>query len=158
MNKVNFIRYTILVAILGVTITSASSESIIASFSGNGTLDVGGTIVNIKNISNMIVQKTGRVNFNIPTGFGAIAISGGKDIQISPEKYILKVDSILNSVSNIKTERLEAQGKCEMTVSTDGKYVRSLTCHVTSNDFGKISLKFKGNKIPVKILRVPDEP
>src|SRR5215203_5342201 len=65
-----------------------------------------GTIeLSCNKIAYMHVPKTGRTSFNIPHENGALGLSGGRDIQPTPENYVLSVDSVLNGKGDGTSDR-----------------------------------------------------
>lgn len=98
----------------------------------------------------MHVPQTGRTSFNVPTDIGAIAFSGGEDLQPSRNQYILNLDSILAGQDG-ESRRYPADGRCEVRMKEDGQYVHTLSCSADS-DFGALGLSLEGTGEPVQHL------
>ncbi|MCB8819378.1 hypothetical protein [Microvirga rosea] len=90
----------------------------------------------------------GRIAFTVPTGQGAITLSGSKDSQLEPTTYTLMIDTVRAGFQG-GINNYDAKGSCTMRVSVDGKFVHSLKCRAT-NGIDSISLDFKGNGTPVE--------
>ena len=89
--------------------------------------------------------KNGRTAWQVPTPEGVLMLSGARDSQPDPTKYILQIDTV--RLGSSKYQR--AKGTCTANISEDGKYFHALSCSVTSG-VKKIELEFKGDGSPVE--------
>lgn len=91
--------------------------------------------------------KNGRTSWQVPMPDGALMLSGARDSQPEPSRYILQIDTLRLSQGSSG----RATGTCTANLSADGVYLHSLSCSATSAQKGveTIQLEFKGDGSPV---------
>lgn len=104
---------------------------------------VGGQNYSCKGIVYMALPN-GRITFSVAMPHGALTLSGGKDSQLDPTRYVLEIDTIRAGRGNGKSDGYSAKGRCAMRLSADGNYVHSLSC-AASNGIEDVSVEFRGD-------------
>lgn len=97
----------------------------------------------------MMFYQTGRSAFNFATPNGALMLSGGRDSQLTLERYVLEIDTI-RMTENDFTRNYDATGLCEMNVAADGSVVHTLVCSA-STGLQDIEIVFRGDGSPVSV-------
>lgn len=95
----------------------------------------------------------GRVTFTVAMPNGALTLSGGKDSQLDPTRYVLEIDTIRAGRSTGRSDGYKAKGRCTMHMAADGSQVDGLSCSA-SNGLEEVTLEFKGDgsKLEVETL------
>lgn len=91
----------------------------------------------------------GRIAWTVPMPNGALTLSGGRDSQLDPKRYVLQIDKIRAGRSDGSSDPYPAKGRCTANLSLDGVYLHSLSCRA-SNGLEDVVLEFKGDGSPVE--------
>ncbi|KFC74833.1 hypothetical protein FG93_01012 [Bosea sp. LC85] len=86
----------------------------------------------------------GRIAFNIALPGGAIMLSGGKDSQIDPARYVLEIDTIRTGNDKGESQSYKAKGQCRVHMSGDGEFVKTVSCRA-NNGMEAVNIEFKGD-------------
>jgi hypothetical protein len=92
--------------------------------------------------------KNRRVQINaVPKLLGAVAFSGGKDLQLEPGHYQLTVDRLILAGGTV----VPADGICSVHLREDGQRVYSVECSALVHDGRTFEFKFKPDSKPPTI-------
>ena len=111
---------------------------IVVDINGPCMLTVGGHAVPCRGVAYMAFPSNHRIDFTAITETDGLAFSGEEDDN-EDGLYALSLDSMVNAGSN----RVDADGQCEMQMADDRRTVMSLECHATTED-GEVTLKASG--------------
>lgn len=104
---------------------------------------VGGQNYSCKGVIYMALPN-GRITFSIGMPNGAVTLSGGKDSQLDPTRYVLEIDTIRAGRGDGSSDGYKAKGRCTMRLSADGNYAHSLSCSAT-NGIEAVAVEFRGD-------------
>ncbi len=116
----------------------AGAAPVVVNIDGPCRLTAEGRPVPCQGVTYMVFPSNHRIDFTAITETAGWAFSGEED-QNEDGRYTLELDSVLNADS----DRLEAQGRCEMQVSEDRRTVTSLDCQAVTED-GAFTLQASG--------------
>ena len=96
--------------------------------------------------------RQGRTGYMLPTkNGGTVMLSGSSDSQLTPENYTLNIDRmVVGFGKGAPVQPYPATGKCSSVISTDGQFVRSITCKASIGT-EDVVLRFKGANTPVTV-------
>jgi hypothetical protein len=93
----------------------------------------------------------GRTQINVlPKVLGAVAFSGGKDLQLKPEYYFLTVDRLILSGGTI----VPADGFCSIHLQADGQIVYMVEGNALAHDGRVFEFKFTPDPKPPVIFNI----
>jgi hypothetical protein len=93
----------------------------------------------------------GRTQINVlPKALGAVAFSGGKDLQPKPEYYFLTVDRLILSGGTV----VPADGFCSIHLRADGQLVYSVEGKALTHDGRVFEFKFTPDPKPPDIFNI----
>ncbi len=93
----------------------------------------------------------GRTQVNVlPKVLGAVAFSGGKDLQLKPEYYFLTVDRLILSGGTI----VPADGFCSIHLQADGQIVYMVEGNALAHDGRVFEFKFTPDPKPPVIFNI----
>ncbi|WP_116399499.1 hypothetical protein [Methylovirgula sp. 4M-Z18] len=92
--------------------------------------------------------RNGRTGWQIPIPNGALMLSGGRDSQPDPTKYILQIDMLRFGRGDGSGQNYRVEGTCTASLSADGEYFYTLSCSAKGGA-EDIQLEFKGDGSPV---------
>jgi hypothetical protein len=93
----------------------------------------------------------GRTQINVlPKVLGAVAFSGGKDLQLKPEYYFLTVDRLFLSGGTF----VPADGFCSIHLQADGQIVYMVEGNALAHDGRVFEFKFTPAPKPPAIFKV----
>jgi hypothetical protein len=93
----------------------------------------------------------GRTQINVlPKVLGAVAFSGGKDLQLKPEYYFLTVDRLILSGGTV----VPADGFCSMHLQADGQIVYMVEGNALAHDGRVFEFKFTPDPKPPDIFNI----
>jgi hypothetical protein len=93
----------------------------------------------------------GRTQINVlPKVLGAVAFSGGKDLQPKPEYYFLTVDRLILSGGTI----VPADGFCSIHLQADGQIVYMVEGKALTHDGRVFEFKFTPDQKPPAIFKI----
>jgi hypothetical protein len=93
----------------------------------------------------------GRTQINVlPKVLGAVAFSGGKDLQIKPEYYFLTVDRLFLSGGTF----VPADGFCSIHLQADGQIVYMVEGNALAHDGRVFEFKFTPDPTPPDIFNI----
>lgn len=93
----------------------------------------------------------GRTQINVlPKVLGAVAFSGGKDLQIKPEYYFLTVDQLILSGGTV----VPADGFCSIHLQADGQIVYMVEGNALAHDGRVFEFKFTPDPKPPDIFNI----
>ncbi len=111
---------------------------IVVDIDGPCVLTVKGETIPCRGVAYMVFPSNHRIDFTAITETDGWAFSGDDDNN-RDGRYGLALDSVLDPGS----ERLNADGRCEMRVDQDRRTVMSLECRASTAD-GEVTLKASG--------------
>jgi hypothetical protein len=93
----------------------------------------------------------GRTQINVlPKVLGAVAFSGGKDLQLKPEYYFLTVDRLFISGGTF----VPADGFCSIHLQADGQIVYMVEGNALAHDGRVFEFKFTPDPKPPAIFKI----
>jgi hypothetical protein len=111
---------------------------IVVDITGPCVLTVKGETIPCRGVAYMVFPSNHRIDFTAITDTDGWAFSGDDDSNRG-DLYALALDSVLDPGS----ERLDADGRCEMHMAADHRSVMSLECRASTGD-GEVTLKASG--------------
>jgi hypothetical protein len=111
---------------------------LVVDINGPCVLTLKGQSIPCKGVAYMVFPANHRIDFTAITDMDGWAFSGDHDND-RDGRYALALDSVLDPGS----ERLDANGRCEMRVAEDRRSVTSLECRASTQD-GEVTLKASG--------------
>jgi hypothetical protein len=111
---------------------------LVVDISGPCVLTLKGETIPCQGVAYMVFPSNHRIDFTAITDMDGWAFSGDHDND-RDGRYALALDSVLDPGS----ERLDANGRCEMRVAEDRRSVTSLECRASTKD-GEVTLKASG--------------
>jgi hypothetical protein len=111
---------------------------LVVDITGPCMLTVKGESIPCRGVAYMVFPSNHRIDFTAITDTDGWAFSGDDDTN-RDGRYGLALDSVLNPGS----ERLDADGRCEMRVDPDRRTVMSLECRARTAE-GEVTLKASG--------------
>lgn len=103
---------TILAALVFASTTQAQQVTMVLQKGDCPTYMIAGESNVCQAMLYMMFYQTGRSAFNFPTENGALMLSGGRDSQLTPERYVLEIDTI-RITENEMTRNYDATGRCQ---------------------------------------------
>lgn len=120
----------------------------LVSLDGSSDFRIDGKQLECENKLAYLTFKNRRVQFNaVPKLLGAVAFSGGKDLQLLPGHYQLTVDRIILSGGTV----VPADGICSVDMREDGQRVYSVECRALARDGRTFEFKFNPDPKPPTI-------
>jgi hypothetical protein len=114
------------------------ASAIVVDINGPCVLTLKGETIPCRGVAYMVFPSNHRIDFTAITDQDGWAFSGDTDDN-EDGHYALAVDSVVNPGS----DRLEAEGRCEMQLADDRRTVTSLVCRASTED-GEFTLKASG--------------
>ncbi len=111
---------------------------LVVDINGPCTLTVKGETISCRGVAYMVFPSNHRIDFAAITETDGWAFSGDADDN-RDGRYALALDSVLGPGS----DRVDADGRCEMRVADDRRSVTSLECRASTGD-GEVILKASG--------------
>jgi len=141
----NRLQIALGLGVLGVTPAAAQQgQTNMVGMKGACTkFVVGGQNYGCKGVVYMALPN-GRITFSIGMPNGALTLSGSKDSQLDPTRYVLEIDTIRAGRGDGRSDGYKAKGRCTMRLSADGSYAHSLSCSAT-NGIEAVAVEFKGD-------------
>ena len=115
-----------------------AAAPLVVDINGPCTLTVKGETIPCRGVAYMVFPSNHRIDFTAITETDGWAFSGDADDN-RDGRYALALDSVLSPGS----ERVDANGRCEMRVADDRRSVTSLECRANTED-GEVVLKASG--------------
>lgn len=116
-----------------------AAAPLVVDIDGPCLLTIKGLSVPCRGVAYMVFPSNHRINFTAITDTAGWAFSGEDDDNRNG-RYALKLDSVLNLGSG----RLDAEGRCVMQVGDDRRTVRSLDCRAGAGDGDELVLTASG--------------
>jgi len=121
----------------------------IAGISGACTLTTGGKPQPCTGVVYMEFPETGRANFTVPFGDGALAFSGS-ELTGTAESTTLTLDAVVEVRADATTIDHPASGTCTLSHDAAVTVIRSLRCTAVS-DLGALTLMLAGDGSPLDL-------
>lgn len=115
-----------------------NAAPIVVDIKGPCVLTVKGETIPCQGVAYMVFPANRRIDFTAITDTDGWAFSGDDDNNRNG-RYALVLDSVLNPGS----DRLDADGRCEMQLAEDRRTVTTLECRASTDD-GEVTLKASG--------------
>jgi hypothetical protein len=122
----------------------------LVSLDGNCDFRIDGKQLECENKLAYMTFKNKRVQINAcPKLLGAVAFSGGQDLQLVPEHYQLTVDRLIIAGGTV----VPADGICSIQMRADGQRVYMVECRALAHDGRTFEFKFTPDSAPPFIHR-----